>query len=261
MGAGRRNLFRSGLLIMKYIFIILTFFILMLPPVYAQDTEAGSRVSVTITPEVLTAGSPFTLILLVDYPAPENVSVIAPPFPAPLSLERFLRVPRIIDYALQEETARSVQTALEFRLVSAYGGRIALDSFSVETPQGITETGTLILNIRGRTGEPERITVQFSWEEAPRQITQGERVTLVLRTGNTRSVQMPPSSFFMPEVPQGVILSQQPVPPQERESGTVLKLALIPLTAGTFNLPARTLQQGNTQFNIPALNIRINQRP
>jgi hypothetical protein len=48
-------------------------------------SDTGSRVTVTISAEELTVGSPFSITLLVDYPVPENVNVIPPSFSTSLS--------------------------------------------------------------------------------------------------------------------------------------------------------------------------------
>ena len=64
----------------------------------------------------------------------------------------------------------------------------------------------------------------------------------------------------MPQVPRGVILSQESLTQQERDAGYVLKLTLIPLTAGEFNLAARNLLQEGVRYRIPALRIIIVER-
>jgi len=88
------------------------------------------------------------------------------------------------------------------------------------------------------------------------QATAGERITLILRANNW-FLQQPQPSFFMPEVPLEVLLSAAPITVRERETGILIKLILIPLSAGDVTLPARTLLYGNTNFEIPALTIRV----
>lgn len=258
MGSGRK-LLRTGLLSMKLIYISLTLLVLTCPYIFAQNTETGSAVYAAISPEILTVGVPFTITLIVDYPIPENVSVITPPFTGPLSLDRFLRIPR--SHQAENENSHLAQTLVEFRLIPNTGGRIVVNSFSVITPQGVTETGPLILNIQGESAERLLVTLRFYWDGIPDQITVGERVTFTLRlnrndSGNIHS-QLPPPPFFMPEVPQGVILSQSSVSAQERNDGVVLKLTLIPLAPGSFNLPARILHHEEIRFEIPSLRISV----
>ena len=243
---------------MKVLIAFLTLVAFVNPLVFS---DTGSEVTVTISPEVLTAGNPFTITLLVDYPIPEDVSVTAPSFPGSLSLDRFIRVPRVIGAGLPaNERADNIKTSIEFRLIPNSSGQITLGSFLITTPQGASNTGVIILNILGGTQESAPASIRLLWEGfsgspvLPRQITAGERLTLTLRANSS---PLPPPAFFMPEVPQGVILSQSVISSQEREAGIVLKLVLIPLVAGSFNLPARVLQYENKRFEIPELNIRV----
>jgi hypothetical protein len=253
---GRRRLFGNGLVIMQNAnkHILLTLFLLITSGIFAQNTGIGSAVTVTISPEVLTVGSPFTLTLLVDYPAPEEVSVIMPQLSRSLFLDRYIRVPRV------SGTGRT-QTSFEFRLISNTSGSITIGQLSVVTPLGTTETESIVLNISGETAEQRILTLQFRWEGAPRQITTGERITFLLRDTDAHAQNSyPQPAFFMPQVPRGVILSQSPVSAQESQSGVVFKLTLIPLEAGDFNLPAQILQHENVRFEIPPLHIRVIER-
>ena len=111
--------------------------------------------------------------------------------------------------------------------------------------------------------EPEQkfFTPRLYWESGnrsavPHQIKTGERITLTLRAAVWNSPD-PPPSFFMPEVPQNVILASSPVSQEERFNGIVIKLTLIPLNEGGFNLPARVMEHNAARFEIPELNIQI----
>jgi len=127
----------------------------------------------------------------------------------------------------------------------------AAQNYPMVTPRNNPET----TNTRS---EPEIAVPQLTWEGVRQPVTTGERLTLTLRANNWNApLASVPPSFFMPEVPQGVILAAQPVTAEERASGILIKLTLIPLVTGSFNLPARTLQHGNTRFEIPALHIRV----
>ncbi|MCL2264564.1 MAG: hypothetical protein FWC22_00865 [Treponema sp.] len=89
-----------------------------------------------------------------------------------------------------------------------------------------------------------------------RQMKAGERITLVLRAAGWNELH-PQQAFFMPEVPQNVILASPSVSAEERFNGIVIKLTLIPLKEGEFVLPARVLVHGTTRFEIPELYIQI----
>ncbi|MCL2184831.1 MAG: hypothetical protein FWB86_03110 [Treponema sp.] len=244
----------------KKLFFLFAIFILFFSYVWGQS---DLKVSVRINPEIIITGESFTLTFIVDYPIPEDVSIIMPPFSGALVLDRFLRTPHIVSAGRQTSFGQTslVQTSLEFRLIPYISGRIVLGPFSVVTPNGTSEIEAVVLNIRSEKGE-QIFTRSLRWEGIPLRITAGERVTFVLRMqtdiNNLQSAR--PSSFFMPEVPQGVILSQSQITAQERERGVVLKLTLIPLSGGEFFLPERILQHENLRFEIPELRISINNR-
>ncbi|MCL2801775.1 MAG: hypothetical protein FWD28_08470 [Treponema sp.] len=108
------------------------------------------------------------------------------------------------------------------------------------------------------------VTLSTFWQSslqpgAP--VSIGQRIILTLNSSWNN--QQPPASFFMPEVPQGLILSMQPITEEDRENGILIKLLLIPLSAGEIILPSRTLThrgtvQSNTLFAVPAFSLRVN---
>jgi len=135
---------------------------------------------------------------------------------------------------------------------SVFGNNVFAQNFPVMTPAPGAAQGTsqgAQNNTQPRVNTPPRLT----WE-APLQAAVGERVTLTLRITNW-STQFPQPSFFNPEVPRGVILSQQAVTAEERESGIAIKLTLIPLTAGETIFTAQILNHENIRYEIPALRI------
>ncbi|MCL2213813.1 MAG: hypothetical protein FWC06_01260 [Treponema sp.] len=231
----------------------------------AQDAETGtgSMVSVTVSPEVLIPGIPLNLTFIIDYPNPEDVTVIAPSFPASVVMDRIVKYPAMI--GAPNDVSRGVQlrTVVEYRLIPNTGGHITLGSFSIQTPQSITDTGPFSLIIQNPVMEQRFVTQRLYWEGfqtgSIRQVTAGDRITLILRAQTWNSRQ-PPASFFMPDVPQGVILAAQSLSAEERAYGIIIKLTFIPLVAGDFSLPARVIDYEDVRFEIPALNIYINNR-
>jgi hypothetical protein len=259
MVCGRR-IYRTGLLIMKaklvFRITLVIFFLIPLLPLHAQEgtdteeieEEKGPDVFASVDPQIPVTGRPVTISLIIDHPVPEEVTVIAPSFAGSLILDRIVKNPRV--------TETRVFTLVEYRLIPSISGRVALESFTVVCPAGITESGPFILNIRGEGEEPLLLSPRLAWEETPRQITTGDRVTLVLRANGWNSLH-PPPEFFMPQVPQGVILALLPLSEQERAGGIAVKLELIPLNSGNFRLNARVVRHENVEFAIPAVNIQI----
>jgi len=259
MGGGRK-FYRTGLLIMK-IKISVTLTVLLLIPfllLNAQETDTeeiedpGPDVFVSVNPEIPLTGKPVTVSLIIDYPVPEEVTVIAPLFANSLALDRIVKSPRV--------TGTQTLTVVEYRFTPVRSGRVVMESFTVVCPSGIRETDSFVLNIRSEGDEPVILTPRLVWEGAPRQMAAGDRVTLVLRASGWNS-RSPHPEFFMPPVPHGVILALLPLSEQERAGGIAVKLDLIALDPGDFRLSASTIRHNTADasvvFSIPALNIQI----
>jgi len=226
----------------------------------ADDIAA---VDITANPLIPLVDNPWTLSLIIDYPYPDDVSVVEPPFP--LSLDR------VVKYSKRLET--KIQTVLEYRFIPSRSGSFKIGAFTVICPDGITETDTFNLDVHTVNEKQALPVLRLFWEinhgqisslspsEASFQMTTGERVLLVLRVNslNSHSVaEFPPQEYFMPTAPQGAIFVLSPLSEEERAVGIMLKLTIIPLK-GDFFLDARTLQHENFIFEIPQLFIRINE--
>lgn len=230
------------------IFFTAAIFFLIIFSSFAQD------VAVTVNPEVIMSGIPFTVTFIVNYPQAEEVEITAPSFPPSIVMDR------IVKYPWSSGGIRSqIQTVVEYRLIANTSGFITLNSFTIITPEGVTETGSFALSVQSAVPQQRNAAQRLYWDDVRSGAAAGDRITLVLRSrGNIRNP--PPPSFFMPEVPRSVILTAQSVSPEEIQSGVMLKLLLIPLSAGDFILPARVLEYENTRFEIPAFSIRITGR-
>jgi len=224
--------------------LLFTGFLFLSFCVFAQE---GSRINARLSRDALTVGVPFSIIIAVDYPASEHVNVTAPLFPRELTLDR------IIQYPIT--SGGHTQTIVEYRIIANSPGRIFLGTFTVTTPAGRTPTNPFELVIQGENTGLQ--LVRMTWSEASQQVLQvGERKTFMLRASGW-TYQNPPHTFFMAEIPKGVILSSSAPTAEERANGIAIKYTLIPLAAGEFILPARTLQHENIRFEIPPLNFRI----
>jgi len=243
----------------KFCIVLTVFLFIPLLFLHAQDTEEeeieedlGPQIYTSLNPEIPLTGKPFTISLIVDYPDPEEVTIIAPPFGNSLTLDRISKTPKV--------TETQTLTLVEYRFTPIRSGRVVLESFTVVCPSGVSETGSFILNIRTEGDGPVVLSPRLVWEGAPRQMSTGDRVTLILRASGWNS-RLPPPEFFMTTVPHGVILALLPLSEQERADGIAVKITLIALEAGYFRMETRTLRHENidihTIFNIPALNIQI----
>jgi len=239
---------------MKIKFLILIFFILISRAAFAPWISAQQvpSVSVTVNPDVLLPGVPFNLTFLINHSDPDEVIITSPSFPREFILDRMIKHPHSAGLQNTE-----IYTLAEYRIVTYSSGTFMLNSFQIQTPSGITETGAFNIIIRSPAPVQRYTTQSLRWEiRSLDAIAAGDRITLTLRANNYNS-QQPASSFFMPQVPQGVILSSQSVSQAERHEGIIMKLLFIPLSAGSFSLPARVLEYDTIRFEIPALHLNI----
>ena len=244
---------------MKRLFLftlILTFFLLIILDLSAQENAnpTGVDVNMTISSQRLNQGDTLTITLIIDYPMPDNIAIYVPSYSDFLSLDRLSVYARNIS---SQQAVTHTYTIAEYRFITAKAGRFNLDSFIIVCPFGTTETKPAAIEIIGSIAQI--ITPRLTWEGVSGGVltaAPGDRIRLTLRSDNWGSPQ-PPPSFFMPQVPQGVILSSLPVSAVERTGGIILRMMLIPLAEGEIIFPARTLTQDNFRFEIPALRIRV----
>ena len=230
---------------------------LLLFPLAVGAQDNTPMVGVEVSSDTLTVGVPWVLLLVVDHGIPDEVTVMAPPFAGALFLDRYVKMPMIV--------GAQIRTAIEYTLIPNRAGWVRIEPFTVRTPVGEAETSAMVFNIRGSGAERRLVSPRLVWEEASGQaagqsLTAGERAVFALRVTGLAPSLLPPQEFFMPEVPQGAILTLSPLSAEEREGGLAIRLALIPLE-GDFLLPARVLQHGNNVFEIPALHIRVSGHP
>ena len=231
------------------------FLLLLAPEMFAQDTwqeEAEADIVLNIFTQTsvrtITVGMPWTLFIYVNHSIPDEVTVVTPQFAPSLILDRIAKTPRMI--------GMNLQTVLEYRFMPDSPGRFFIEPFTVITPHGRADTERYILDVRGLTAEQRVFAPGIVWEDVPRQMAAGARAAIALRITGWDSNSLPPD-FFMPEIPRGAILVSLPLQAEDMARGIVLKFNLVPLEAGSFILPSRTLRYENAVFNIPALSINV----
>jgi hypothetical protein len=229
---------------------VILFILMLLFPASATAQAAGPQVRLDGQLNAVTVGTPWNIAIYVDHDLPDEVSVVTPEFAPSLYLDRYTKTPRRI--GLQ------TYTVLEYVLIPYRSGFFRLEPFRITTPAGTSQTQSLPLNIRSGSEETRIAIPQLSWEGSPAQLAMGEQAIFSLRVSGTSTLPLP--EFFMPEVPQGVILLSLPVSVAERGNGVALKLSLIPLLSEDFRLTARVLRYENVMFTIPALFIQVTER-
>jgi len=237
---------------------------LLIIHVVILPAEEDTAVVVTTYPESPVVNNTWTLSLTVDYPYPDDVSVIEPMFAGHFFLDRILKYSKTLD--------TGVQTVFEYSFILSESGSFRIEPFTVICPDNIIKTKQFVLDVRPLNEKRAFPVLRLFWEinkkqtsslysESSFQMTAGEHAFLVLRSNNLNSQftsEYPPQEFFIPAVPQGAILELSPLSTEERAAGIALKLTFIPLK-GDFRLDARTLQYNNFIFEVPSLFIHINE--
>jgi hypothetical protein len=222
----------------------------------AQDVQDGTIppdkiiIEIDISPEMPKAGRPLVITLLVDYPIPDAVTVIAPPFPPPLVLDRLIKAPKSLE--------GRVMTSVEYRFIPSNHGLFILEPFTVVLPLGIIRTQPLVLDVSLPSEEKSVPIPRITWEGAPSRMTAGERADFALRVSGLGSRKLP-EYFFTPVVPRGAIIETSPILIDEKTGVVSVRFSLIPIETGEFRLNARTLYYENVRFEVPGLRIRVNE--
>jgi hypothetical protein len=217
-------------------------------PLHAQAAE-GPEVLIQSSPDPV-SGESWTLSLLIDYPQPDEVTVLAPHFPGSLYLDRVLKSGRPMGDA--EGPGR--WTVAEYRFFINSEESFEMDSFIVITPGGRVETEPFAVDVRNANA-PRPVLV---WERIPKELVVGEAASIGLKlSGANSSLSFPQPRFFMPSLIEGAIIEVEAPSKEDRESSIVLRLRLTPLKAATIVFPERNLQYGNVLYRIPPLRIPV----
>ena len=212
----------------------------------------GSEVRLSFHPDVPVVGLPWTLALQVDYPDSEKVTVTARFLPPSLFLDSVSKSLKVIPGA-------APQTLIEYRFIPGSPGSLHIEPFAVLSPEGTTMTVPLNLNVQMPAAGAQPLRPRVFWEGVPPRLVKGQSIVFSLRTYG--SYPIPFRDFFEQVIPQGVIIESLELSQEERDTGFILKLRLIPLEAAPVYLPALALRHGDILLEVPALNIQVDVPP
>jgi len=136
-------------------------FFLLIINVINLYAEESVNVEVVTHPESPVVNSTWTLSLIVDYPYPDDVFVIEPPFTEKFFLERVLKYPKMLDTGLK--------TVFEYSFIPSESGSFKIGTFTVTHPDGAARTEQFNLDVRP-LNEIRTLPVQrLFWEINDRQ--------------------------------------------------------------------------------------------
>ena len=236
---------------------------------YAQDSELPG-VLFRSFPENPIAGKEWTLVLSVDHPDPDEVTVLAPAFTDSFFLDRTYKNARNAEEA---ETA-SRWTEVEYRFLLESPGSFILEPFTVITPAGRVQTESRQVNVRSADISINLRPTVLTWSGNPFVMRVGEEAYFGLKlSGWDAKLPLPPPGIFMPPLPEGAVVEAivgkaagtvaeaaagiAANTGRNGDEGFVFQLKLIPIKAVPVIIPERVFTYNNTAFTIPRLSITV----
>jgi hypothetical protein len=218
-----------------------------------QAPDSALEVVLYAYPESPQVHTGWIVTLLVDYPVPGDVTVQHPPLPETLTLESIRTRPHRVK---QSPESGKVQSMIEFWFIPQRAGTLTLGSFEVRTPDMRYVTEPRSWNIQGETKREYRPVC--SWLRPPKSLRIGEKGRVVLHLSNWDPRKpWPGTELFLKELPEGALLEAEPLHPQDREQGLVLRLEVIPVEGTEFTLKSRRILYEGLSIEIPELRIPL----
>jgi hypothetical protein len=253
----RHRFYRTGLLT----FVLLaTLFFLSPQRSPGQDAREGAEelaVRLESSPERPVLGGFWRIVILVDHPVPEEVTVIPPELPPSLTFAQSRKETRFIGTSAEQGRR---WTLAEFLFVPQSAGEIILEPFEalvgderVLTPPARTTVGA------GEGREARR--PHLAWDPPPRVLGIGEAAELTLRVLDgdpQRPLHRLPLSMT---APMEALLEEIPLTGDDLEQGLALRLRLIPLEGSRVSLGPFSLGFETLTLEAPAISIALSPPP
>ncbi|MDR0723345.1 MAG: hypothetical protein LBF75_11260 [Treponema sp.] len=218
-----------------------------------EGSDPALKVTLHGFPESPQVHTSWIVALLVDYPVPGELTVQHPPLPDTLILESIRTRPH---QARQNPESGKVQTMVEFWFIPQQAGPLTLGAFEVRTPDMHYLTESSSWYIQGETKRGYQPVC--SWLRPPQSLRIGERAQVALRLSDwDPGKPWPGTELFLKELPEGVLLEAEPLSPQDRQQGLVLRLKIIPLEGTEFTLQSRRIPYEELSIEIPELRIPL----
>ncbi|MCA1949218.1 MAG: hypothetical protein LDL24_01490 [Treponema sp.] len=189
----------------------------------------------------LLVGKPWKLLVLLQYPSPENVHLSLPPLPEGLLLDRIRTGIRTVE--------GEIWTEIECTFIPQKRGDITLGPLEVTVPGKQGRTSPQALSVRDASGSAESpIVPRLFWTAPDKEYRVGDPIPLELHIDAPTSSQRSPwfSGNLAVDLVQDALTETVPVTESDRAQGILYRVRLIPLKAGTIILPAAKLSVGTS---------------
>jgi hypothetical protein len=242
----RKRLFRFGLLIFFSLLLVFGQAWLWADEGENIDSEKNLDIQIETHPENPIVNSSWSVILLINHPVPEEVSVAPPRFPPSLVLDRVRTDSR--QMAEDEKWTR-----VEFQFTPMRVDTIALEPFEVKARDYYAQSPKITVRFRGET--VRRYEPRFRWAAQSPSVHLWEKQELILELTNWDPSKRPPRRFFQGRAPFNAVLEEaSPV-----RAGDVIRyrITVIPLEESSVGLEPFSFSFENYLLNVPGINVSV----
>ncbi|WP_304225373.1 hypothetical protein [Gracilinema caldarium] len=191
----------------------------------------------------LLVGKPWNLLVLLQYPSPEEIHLSLPPLPEGLLLDRIRTGIRTVE--------GEIWTEIECTFIPQKRGDITLGPLEVTVPGKQGRTSPQALSVRDASGSAESpIVPRLFWTAPDKEYRVGDPIPLELHIDAPALSQKSPwfAGNLVVDLVQDALTETVPVTESDRAQGILYRVRLIPLKAGTIIFPAARISVGTSVF-------------
>jgi hypothetical protein len=216
------------------------------------------KIFLEFLPDSVTQNEAFTINLVVTHPNPEEIYVQPPGFNDAFRMERMRTEVRLVS----DITRSSDQyTVFEFLLIPDKAGLQEIGSFEVKV-LGKTKLSNPMTVYVQAAEENFNARLKWFWRDgliaAADSVNVGAAYETVLRIISWEKGSPYPKTFpALVDAPENAIVEELPLSKNDRDTGIVLRLRIIPLDGKAVNINAKSVEYEKSRIEIPAFTIKV----
>jgi hypothetical protein len=221
----------------------------------AEEERENLKFLLEFSPDAVIQNEPFTFNIIVNHSAPDEVYIEPPDFHDAFRIER-LRVETRFVFDSPREGNR--WTVFEFLLTAVEAGAQRLDPFQITVFEETVMTNPISIQVRE---ENPNAKISFAWFGANGRsgvypVRMGDSREFVLRVTNWEKTAYPAIQLRI-EAPQNAIIEELPLSKNDRDTGIILRLQIIPLDENPVNINKQIVYYEKNPLEIPPLQISV----
>ena len=195
--------------------------------------------------------NPWSVIILVNHPRPDEVNVNTPDFSSSLALESIRTDTRTISGS----NSRSERwTRVEFLFTPRRPETFTLDPFEVTIHNRLALTDRINIRIQSQTAA--RYEPRFRWLAPPSGLRLGETAEIILELTNWDPSSRIPEDLFRGRTPLNAIIEENP-PERTTAGGYRYRIIIIPLEAGRVRLESFAFHSDSYTLSVPEISLIV----